>query len=238
MTTPSDLLFIALFALAAPLIDYAVFWPAHRRLSGTDPGWGRTWLCAWTIGNQWTLVAFGVALWLASGRPLTELGFTVPEGWRLWASIALVLLLVAYLSFAFGVLTRSSEQRAVLREQTGPLTVVMPHTRTELQWFAGVSFTAGFCEEFLYRGYFIWAFAPWLGWWGAAALSVPFFALAHFYQGWSGVLRTALAGVVLTLIVAVSGSLWPAIVLHALVDLGSGAMAWVALRERPPEPSR
>jgi membrane protease YdiL (CAAX protease family) len=108
----------------------------------------------------------------------------------------------------------------------------MPHTRQELYWFSGVSLTAGFCEEFLYRGYFIWVFAPWLGWWGAAALSLPFFAIAHLYQGWNGVLRTAAAGAIFTLLVAAFQSLWPAIALHALVDLGSGTMAWLALRDR------
>ncbi len=34
-----------------------------------------------------------------------------------------------------------------------------------------------------------------------------------------------------TLAVALLGSLWPATALHALVDLGSGTMAWLALRE-------
>ena len=166
MTTLSDLLFVALFAIAAPLMDHGVFWPAHRRLAQTDPAWARSWLCAWTIGSQWTLAAFGAALWLASGRSFASLGFTVPEGWRLWAAIALVLLLAAYQGWAIWMLTRSAEQRAGLRGQVESLAAVLPHTRTELQWFSGVSLTAGFCEEFLYRGYFIWAFAPWLGWWG------------------------------------------------------------------------
>jgi uncharacterized protein len=233
MTTLSDLLFVALFAIAAPLIDYAVFWPAHRRLSQADAGWSRTWLCAWTIGNLWTLVVFGVALWLASGRSLSTLGLTLPDGWRLWSATALILLLAAYQGWAIRLLTHSAEQRATLRRQISSLTHVLPHTRTELQWFGGVSMTAGFCEEFLYRGYFIWVFSPWIGWWGAAALSLPFFAVAHLYQGWNGVLRTAVVGAVFTLVVAVFESLWPAIALHALVDLGSGVMAWVALRESP-----
>ena len=233
MTTLSDLLFVALFAIAAPLMDHGVFWPAHRRLAQTDPAWARIWLCAWTIGSLWTLAAFGAALWLASGRSFASLGFTVPEGWRLWAAIALWLLLAAYQGWAIWMLTRSAEQRAGLRGQVESLAAVLPHTRPELQWFSGVSLTAGFCEEFLYRGYFIWAFAPWLGWWGAAALSLPFFAAAHFYQGWNGVVRTGVVGALFTGVVALFDSLWPAIALHALIDLGSGAMSWLALRERP-----
>jgi uncharacterized protein len=70
-----------------------------------------------------------------------------------------------------------------------------------------VSITAGFCEEFLFRGYFIWVFAPWLGWWGAATLSLAIFAVAHIYQGWNGVLRTGIMGAVFTLLVWLSESL-------------------------------
>jgi hypothetical protein len=79
--------------------------------------------------------------------------------------------------------------------------------------------------------YFVWAFSPWLGWWGAAALSLLFFAIGHLYQGWNGVLRTGIVGAIHTLVVAVFGSLWPAIALHALIDVGSGMMAWLALSE-------
>lgn len=235
MTMHADLIYVALFALAAPLIDFSVFWPAHRRLSQTDPAWSRTWLYAWTIGNQWTLVAFGLALCLASHRSPETLGLTLPDGWRLWVAMAMLLLLAAYQGWAIWSVSRRAEQRAALRQMAGPLLSVLPHTRADLRWFAGVSLTAGFCEEFLYRGYFIWVFAPWMGWWGAAALSLPFFALAHLYQGRSGVLRTAVVGVVFTGVVAVFESLWPAIALHALVDLGSGTMAWLALREQPSE---
>ncbi len=231
MTTLPDLLFVVLIAVVGPIIDYTVFWPAYRRLSRADPAWARRWLWASAIGNLWVLVAFGAAIWMASGRTWTSFGFTVPEGWRLWTAIALFLALAAYHVFALATLVRSADARASVRRQVGPVTSVVPHTRAELYWFGGVSLTAGFCEEFLFRGYFIWVFAPWLGWWGAAALSLPFFALAHIYQGWNGVFRTGLVGAFFTLTVAIFDSLWPAIALHALIDLGAGAMAWLALRD-------
>lgn len=235
MTTLPDLLYVAVFAVAGPLIDYSVFWPAHRRLSQADPAWARRWLWTSAIGNQWLLIALGAALWMASDRSWTSLGFTMPDGWRLWTAIALFLLLAAYHVLMVATVARSADTRASLRKQFGPLTAVIPHTRTELYWFGGVSLTAGFCEEFLYRGYFIWVFAPWLGWWGAAALSLPFFAVGHLYQGWNGVLRTGIVGALYTLVVAIFDSLWPAIALHALIDLGAGVMAWLALREESAE---
>jgi CAAX protease family protein len=231
MTTLPDLLFVALYAVVGPLIGYSIYWPAYRRLTQADPAWARWWLWASTIGEQWTLVAFGAALWVASDRSWTSFGFTVPDGWRLWTAIALCLLLAAYYASAVRTLGRSSEAMASLRRQVAPVRAIMPQTRTELCWFGGVSLTAGFCEEFLYRGYFIWAFAPWLGWWGAATLSLAVFAVLHIYQGWNGVLRTGIVGAIYVLVVAVFDSLWPAMAIHALMDLSGGIMGWLALRE-------
>ena len=234
MPTLPDLLYVALFAVAFPLWDYLVSWPAFRRRSQADPARARNRLWKQAIGFAWPWVAVGAVLWMAHDRSWTSFGFSVPDGWRFWISIALLLLLAAYHAYAVATLARGSEQRASLRQQIGTLgtlTAVLPHTRTELYWFGGVSLTAGFCEEFLWRGYFIWVFSPWLGWWGAAALSLLIFAIGHLYQGWNGVLRTGIVGALFTLVVAICNSLWPAIALHALNDLGGGMMAWLALRE-------
>ncbi len=40
-----------------------------------------------------------------------------------------------------------------------------------------------------------------------------------------------MVGAFFTLVVAIFVSLWPAIALHALIDLGQGTIAWLALRE-------
>lgn len=231
MTTLSDLLYVAWFAFASPLLDYLFFWPAFRRRSQADPARARTWLWAWAIFGAWPVVAVGAVLWEANDRSWASFGFSVPDGWRLWTSVALFLLLAAYFAYTVAALARSSDARASVRQQFEKLTAVLPHTRTEMYWFGGVSLTAGFCEEFLFRGYFIWALAPWLGWWGAAALSVALFGIWHVYQGWSGALRSGIVGAVFTLLVATFNSLWPAIAVHALFDLGQGMIAWQALRE-------
>ena len=227
-----DLIYVILFAVALPLWGYFVDWPAFRRLAQVDPVRARKQLWTGTSLYPWVLVAIGAALWMANDRSWAALGFTVPHGWRWWASIALLLLITAYYAYGIATVARSADARAGIRQQAA-LTVVLPHTRAELLRWSGVALTAGFCEEFLYRGYFIWVFAPWLGWWGAAALSVAAFAALHFYQGWKGVLHTGIVGAVFALVVGIFDSLWPAIALHALVDLSGGVMAWLALREGP-----
>ncbi len=97
--------------------------------------------------------------------------------------------------------------------------------------------TAGICEELLFRGFFIWTLQPWLTAWGAGIFGAVLFGFAHSYQGRSGAIRAGVGGVVMTAVYLVSGSLIPGIILHAIVDLGSGSTAWVALRDAPSEPA-
>ncbi len=231
MVTLIDLLFVALFAVALPLYDYLVSWPAVHRQLAEDPARARKRLWTEAIVYSWILVAIGAAVWLYHGRSWASLGFSLPDGWRLRASGALVLLLVSYLAIGAVQVARDPKIRENVRGQAEKIADMLPHTQGDMTRWAGVSLTAGFCEEFLFRGYFIWALSPWLGWWGAAALSLAIFALGHLYQGWSGVLRTGIVGALFTLVLAIFGSLWPVIALHALLDLGNGLMAWLALRE-------
>jgi membrane protease YdiL (CAAX protease family) len=109
---------------------------------------------------------------------------------------------------------------------------VLPHNDRELRWFLGVSMTAGLCEEFLFRGYLIGAMAPLLGWWGAAAAALIPFGLMHGYQGKAGIIKTTIVGAVMTLIVAVTHSLIPAMVLHAVIDIGGGVVTYTILKPR------
>lgn len=236
MPTLLDLLYVALFAVVLPLWDYLVSWPAFERQVEADPVRARMRGWKGAIGYPWAVVAVGAALWMANDRSWASFGFSVPVGWRLWVAVGLVLLMLVYTVYSAVAVARSPEARESVRQQFfGKIGDLMPHTRTEMYWFGGVSLTAGFCEEFLFRGYFIWGLAPWLGWWGAAALSLLIFASAHAYQGWNGILRVGIVGAIYTAVVAVSGSLWPAIALHFLTDLGSGMMAWLALRENKTE---
>lgn len=232
MPTLPDLLYVTLFALALPLWDFFISWPRIDRQLDDAPDKARQRLWVEAIVYPWALVAIGVALWTVNDRPWSALGFDIPQGWRLWVAVGVVLLIGAYQVQAALAVARDPDTRASVRKQfSGKLAEVLPRTRSEVTWFGGVSLTAGFCEEFLYRGYFIWVLASWLSWWGAAALSVLLFAIGHAYQGWQGVVRTGVVGLIFSATVALFSSLWPAILLHTIVDLGGGVIAWLALRD-------
>jgi len=59
------------------------------------------------------------------------------------------------------------------------------------------------------------------GTWAPVLVSSLLFGLGHLYQGWVGVAQTTLIGIVLALAVLRWGSLWPAILAHALLDVAS-----------------
>ena len=230
--TVSDWCYTALIA-SGLLIDHFVSWPAFLRRSQLDQPSARLWLWRVWMTLLWALVVIGIALWRSNDRAWLTLGITVPGGWRLWGSAILLAGFALYQAQTAVKIARISGPKPKLRAQLGNLSIMLPHSLAELRWFIAASLTAGFCEEFLFRGYLIWAFAPLLGWWGAAVLSLLVFAASHAYQGKAGAIRAGFAGGIFTVLVAVSGSLLPAIALHALVDAGAGIIAWLVLREEP-----
>jgi membrane protease YdiL (CAAX protease family) len=111
---------------------------------------------------------------------------------------------------------------------TDLLLQLLPQTASERRVFAVLSVAAGTGEEIAYRGYAITALTPVLGLTGAAALSTVLFGVMHAYQGVLGIVRTGFMGAVLAWGFLASGSLWPPILAHTLIDI----LAGIVLGER------
>ena len=110
------------------------------------------------------------------------------------------------------------------------LPLLLPETGREKTVFALLSLAAGSGEEMAYRGYLIPALSPVLGGeWMAAVFTSAVFGVLHAYQGWLGVVRTGVLGFVLAGSFIYLGSLWPAILAHALLDLLAGLVLGKAL---------
>jgi len=112
----------------------------------------------------------------------------------------------------------------------GELSNLAPQTPREDRLFGMVSITAGVCEEILYRGLLLATLASLVGTWPAVAISSLIFGMGHAYQGIAGIAKTGTIGLVLALLTVFSGSLFIAIVLHAVVDLTSGRVMGKAQR--------
>jgi len=213
--------------------------PLERRVYGSACGPGPK-LIAYgiTIAVLWTLAA--AAIWACGWAPLLH-SPAAPAAWLPGAKITApvigaltgVYLLVALLPLFQSL--RGPRWRgayaAGIRRGFSTLPGFLPNTGAERAAFILVSLSAGVCEEILFRGFLIRLFhhgALALPLAGALAVSSLIFGLVHLYQGFKGVLSTAIAGLALGLLFLLSGNLIPAMVLHALLDLQVVYVLWPA----------
>ena len=119
--------------------------------------------------------------------------------------------------------------RVLQIDETDFVHELMPVTGKEKGLFAVLSLCAGFGEEMAYRGYAISALIVASG---SATLALVLtsasFGVLHAYQGPIGVIRTGVVGLIMGGAFLYTGSLWPAIGAHALIDLVAG----LVLKER------
>jgi len=169
------------------------------------------------LSSVFVILVIGV-LGVLVGR--AELGFgfmglgpaswSVVLGWAVGLTLAILALMGVFL------LVR---RRLGIRE-TPLLAQLLPETRTEKVSFFFVSLAAGGGEEVAYRGFLIPALILVFGWpWMAVLVSSAVFGILHAYQGWLGIVRTAVLGVVFGVSFLVMDTLWPAIVAHAALDV-------------------
>lgn len=93
---------------------------------------------------------------------------------------------------------------------------------------AGLMLFVGLYEELLARGFLLSRCRTLLGGtWAPVILSSVLFGLGHGYQGWFGVLQTALVGLVFARLTLYWGTLWPAILAHAALN----SLSLILLRE-------
>ena len=100
---------------------------------------------------------------------------------------------------------------------------------------------AAFGEEMVFRGYVLNRTALVLSskgkraWWGAVLISSSVFGLGHIYQGWTGVILSALAGVVYCAAYFLDGrSLWAPILIHGLYDTSAFLALFLGLDSHLP----
>ncbi len=177
------------------------------------------------FGGTPVLVALGaLSLWLrGEGARGVGLRRDPPPGWRR------VVLLGVSVGFGYQLLSLYTIEPLTARligklPDVSMFAVLKGNVRLLLV-YAGVSWTlAGFGEEFVYRGYLLNRVAQILGggrraWLAALGATTVLFGLGHVYQGASGVIDTALAGLVFGVVYIFGGrNLWMPIIAHGVAD--------------------
>jgi CAAX protease family protein len=225
----------AYLVLGEPFVGHVL----HRRFEGrlrTDPAARRSFYRR-LLALEWGLALVALVVWAAApGVAAADVGLVLPARWPgvfswLACAVLAVLVLVSTRALRSGalagpppeVLRRTRPGEARHAEPPGAATLaLLPRSRSERRLFALVGVTAGVCEEWLYRGFFLAVVA-------AALPGVPTtllvlvaavaFGLAHAYQGASGILTTGVLGGVLAGVYLSTGSLLLPVLLHAAIDL-------------------
>ena len=135
--------------------------------------------------------------------------------------------------------SRKPRVQRLVRRQIGHLRAILPVTREERTLFVAVALTAGICEEVVFRWFGI-TYIRWLAP-GSSDLVVIVviglvFGAGHYYQGKVGVLVTGLAVAMFTFLTLASGSLVPAVIIHALIDLRIAALREIPDPDPAPDP--
>lgn len=216
------------FVAAALIVVVPVYgvwsWKRFERELARDQDNARLSSYAETILIEWGLAIGAIAAFVVAGRSMAELGLAAPASPAFGATALLAALVSILLLQQIPAVRAGGVDESSIRSQLGSLEKMMPRTTGERAIFSVVAVSAGVCEEILYRGFLMHLFAPALGPWGAVAASSLVFGLAHAYQGGAGIVKSSVVGLILASSYVISGSIWPAILLHVAVDIQGG---WV-----------
>jgi hypothetical protein len=180
----------------------------------------------------WAFTGAVVAVWAVDRRPWAALYLRPARPLGVWLGLGLSVLYVGVVGWQIRALLAQPDGRARLRRTLAGAGALLPRTPGERWGFVLVSVTAGMCEEVLFRGFVMWYCAAWTGLIVAVPLSALLFGIGHVYQGVRQIPRTALAGLVLAGVVIAGGSVWPAMLLHAVMDLVAGELGYLGLAEQ------
>jgi membrane protease YdiL (CAAX protease family) len=177
------------------------------------------------------LVVVGAHAW--RGRALATLGLRLPD----WSGVATLVVAVLLVAFALDAAwqTRDAAARQRTRERMLHDSPFMPATTRELAHFVVLALSAGVSEELLFRGFLIRYLEALLGTSAAAeatAIAAPalVFGVAPAYQGALAVAKVMVLAVAFGVLFVATSSLLVPIVLHALLDLGMGALGLALVR--------
>jgi membrane protease YdiL (CAAX protease family) len=191
------------------------------------------------IGNSISLWVMALLLaganWLMGRHPI-EFGLSWPpekmNDYALWSLLGFILLYGADLLYETAF-PKSRKKTVKDWQENIPF---LPASFSEFTKFIPLAITAGVCEEFIFRGYFISYFYNLLGKdhvYLAIFIPTLIFALVHQYQGRKAMVKIFFMAVFFGLIYYYTGSLWQVMLIHFLVDLIGGFAAWRLLKDIP-----
>jgi membrane protease YdiL (CAAX protease family) len=231
-----DHILLIMITVVWPVAEWRGYYPLSVRAIASGVPGARARLYRNCVVPQWVFTACLTSLWAYRARPwaLLMLGPSTPL--RLGIAFALVVLILGLGFLQRRALFARPNWSEVVRRSLKHAEPLVPRTAGEYRGMIVVAFTAGICEELLFRGFVMWYFlAFWPGTRSGLILAIVassiLFGFGHIYLGMRNVSGTAIGGLFFAALVVLAGSLLPAMVLHAAVDLNSFDLGYRAVRK-------
>jgi uncharacterized protein len=181
-------------------------------------------LYSFTICFELILLAY---VWFLGIRPTgTKFKEVIGGRWAsardVWRDIGVACLfwivVVVFLIMSSHLLGKNTDMNRVLQ-------IIMPRGLLELGVWILLSISAGFCEEFVFRGYLQKQFFALTGS-DATAIAVQaiVFGAAHQYQGLKGMVSIAIYGALFGVLAKMRNSLRPGMIQHTMQDSTAGIL--------------
>ena len=172
-------------------------------------------------GILWVGAVMVFLLWLIAGRPFVDMGIRSPVTDTLVVGLT-ILFVVAYIVETATELRKENKESEILK--AAPF---LPQNYNEFFAFLFLAFSAGVCEEIVYRGFLVNYLLsvinnPVVAFNVAVIFPAVIFGVVHMYQGIKSVLKISIMSLLFSTIFIFSQSLLIVMILHFSVDAIGG----------------
>ncbi|MGE7874689.1 CPBP family intramembrane glutamic endopeptidase [Bacillus paramycoides] len=181
-----------------------------------------------TMSLLWVLTILMLITSYSINIPFEEYGLKLPSAnsrvskyfenmnisWLIGVCIGLIVPLI--------ILKKNKVFQRYTEKQMSDVSEMLPSNYRESILWIFICITAGVTEELLFRSFmmnYLLQLFPALSTIGVLVISSIIFGLAHFYQGWKGIVGTTILGFMLGRVYVATGSIYPSMLIHMLIDL-------------------
>jgi uncharacterized protein len=229
-------------ALLAALL-FLSFTGADRLAAHANRPHGRVIMYVGTILVDWVIVGY---IWMGVRRRGMGLRQLIGGRWEKVDDFFIDVLIAVgfWVAWSILVVTASlvlkqanldaAKTMGRVQELKKTIGFIVPQGGLEMCLFVALTFSAGFCEEVIYRGYFQRQFTAWSGNVALAILAQGvLFGASHGYQGWRSMAVIAVFGFAFGILAAWRKNLRPGMMAHAWQDLFTGIVLKIAMKLAP-----